>query len=409
MGRATRTMTRQSKSQRTFKKFQSRQEESDRNPSSAQMVSNKQPDLKLVQLTDEQERNNKLKFVYELPKTLKELKQLLKDHSEDEQKIVVQRIREYHNPDANPDKSEQFKLFTMNLLRYYVKYNSSQVILNHLRELCYQDGTIFASYLKNKLIKIIEGVQQIKETHSDDVTENILEQVIETQRAFNEVLQCPENSKLLDALEQTVANIYCISEYFMPQNIESLFLIAENDIKITSQLQKKFNPGVIQIMLKLAVFLGKQEAKAGLANKYKSLYESLISIIRDCQASQIMIKEINKAISSSKLLRKSFKIESLDHKQLSYLQLTNKKLKPLPSYAPLIEEDFLLFKDFKMKKPLDEKTMKKKMKKTQNDALRELRKDTTQIQIQREKEMQYKRDQFRKTVVKAGSIKEDLN
>lgn len=61
-----------------------------------------------------------------------------------------------------------------------------------------------------------------------------------------------------------------------------------------------------------------------------------------------------------------------------------------------------------MKKPADEKDIKRKIKKNQNDALRELRKDTTQIQIQREKEMDYKRTQFRKTVVKAGTLKDEI-
>lgn len=62
--------------------------------------------------------------------------------------------------------------------------------------------------------------------------------------------------------------------------------------------------------------------------------------------------------------------------KLVYIDLQKRVPKPLPSYEPLIEEDFILTRDYKKKKPLDEKDLKKKIKKNENDALRELRKDT---------------------------------
>lgn len=40
--------------------------------------------------------------------------------------------------------------------------------------------------------------------------------------------------------------------------------------------------------------------------------------------------------------------------------------------------------------------------------MRELKKDTTQIQIQREKEIMYKKNQYKKTVVKAGTLRDEI-
>ena len=68
-------------------------------------------------------------------------------------------------------------------------------------------------------------------------------------------------------------------------------------------------------------------------------------------------------------------------KRLDYLLLQDKKPKELPSFAPFIDEEFMHFRDKKFKKPVDEKEIKRKLKRTEKEAVRELRKDTTQIQI----------------------------
>lgn len=134
----------------------------------------KEKNLKLIKLNDEQERTNRLKFVYELPQTLKDIKALLKEHNEEDQLIIIQRIRDYHNPDINPENEDKFTAFIVNLLRYYLKQQLlSKSILNHLKELCSQHGQIFASYLKNKLIKIVESIKMLSE--NDNGNENMLE------------------------------------------------------------------------------------------------------------------------------------------------------------------------------------------------------------------------------------------
>ena len=70
----------------------------------------------------------------------------------------------------------------------------------------------------------------------------------------------------------------------------------------------------------------------------------------------------------------------LNSKPLTFLHLRDKKPKPLASFDPLIEDDFLILDDWRdKKKPIDEKEVKRKMKKIEKDAVRELKKDTIQI------------------------------
>lgn len=81
MGHTNRTMTRQSKTQRTFIKTRQSKDTDNKSTASANV---KLADLKLIKLTEDQEKNTKLKFVYDLPQTLKDLKTLLKNQSEEE-------------------------------------------------------------------------------------------------------------------------------------------------------------------------------------------------------------------------------------------------------------------------------------------------------------------------------------
>jgi hypothetical protein len=78
---------------------------------------------------------------------------------------------------------------------------------------------------------------------------------------------------------------------------------------------------------------------------------------------------------------------------LTHLCLQAKKLKELPSFNPMIDEDFMAAaldedgRKFK-KREESEKEVKRKTKKAEKDAMRELKKDTIQLQIQKDKELQ---------------------
>jgi hypothetical protein len=72
--------------------------------------------------------------------------------------------------------------------------------------------------------------------------------------------------------------------------------------------------------------------------------------------------------------------------------------------AAVLDEDGRKFK----RREESEKEVKRKTKKAEKDAMRELKKDTMQIQIQRDKEMQQRRNIFMKSVVRGGNVKDDV-
>ena len=65
--------------------------------------------------------------------------------------------------------------------------------------------------------------------------------------------------------------------------------------------------------------------------------------------------------------------------RLEYLQLNKQKPKSIPTFAPLIEDDFLIAGHWKERQLNDQKVLKRKIKKTEKDAQRELKKDTQVI------------------------------
>jgi D-ribose pyranose/furanose isomerase RbsD len=64
--------------------------------------------------------------------------------------------------------------------------------------------------------------------------------------------------------------------------------------------------------------------------------------------------------------------------------------------------------DRQYKKVESAKEVKRKLKKTEKDAVRELRKDTVQIQLQKNKEQQWRMQNFKKSIIRAGNVKDDV-
>jgi hypothetical protein len=78
-----------------------------------------------------------LKYVYELPKTIKEMKELIGDKGDEERLIILMRLRDYYNPILEPEHTDKFKQFVVCLIAYYVqKDDKSPAIREHLQELC---------------------------------------------------------------------------------------------------------------------------------------------------------------------------------------------------------------------------------------------------------------------------------
>ena len=73
---------------------------------------------------------------------------------------------------------------------------------------------------------------------------------------------------------------------------------------------------------------------------------------------------------------------------MTHLRLQAKRPKELASFDPHIDDDFMaaVLEERPRKRELDEKEVKRKTKKAEKDALRELRKDTVQLQVQKERE-----------------------
>lgn len=72
-------------------------------------------------MSEEQSGRKDIKFVFELPKTLEEVKELLTKRDEEEKLIILMRVRDFYNPILEPKYSDAFKQFIVCLLTYYVK------------------------------------------------------------------------------------------------------------------------------------------------------------------------------------------------------------------------------------------------------------------------------------------------
>ena len=105
-------------------------------------------------------------------------------------------------------------------------------------------------------------------------------------------------------------------------------------------------------------------------------------------------------------LQKMLKIE-VKRPRLEYLQLGIQRPKALPTFEPLIDDEFVLTdRELKLKKGTEEtpKEMKRKIKEQEKHAARELRKDT-QIVMQEKKNQASQRDKKYKTSIYRGGNK----
>jgi hypothetical protein len=176
-------------------------------------------------------------------------------------------------------------------------------------------------------------------------------------------------------LEYTTGHIYQLSSLFLyASSHETFFALLSNDIAICSKLHKKFNPALTLALLKLlreaseATDSTSRDEIFSLANKH------MTSILYTLPHFQVLCSELaKKPLLSKRLASPPHTSASLVH-----LRLQSKKPKELPSFNPFIDEEFLapLIEDSKFKKKETERDIKRKTKKAEKDALRELRKDT---------------------------------
>ena len=149
------------------------------------------------------------------------------------------------------------------------------------------------------------------------------------------------------------------------------------------QSQNKLNPALISFCLA-------QKTSSELASKMSSFLEEQI------QHPQIVCDE---------LYLQNIKEAPKKRPRLEYLQLNKQRPQSIPTYAPLIEKDFLIAGHWKEKQKNDEKVIKSKLKKADKDAQRELKKDA-QVIMQEKARLEQERRKSRK-VYKSGGVPKD--
>lgn len=120
-------------------------------------------------------------------------------------------------------------------------------------------------------------------------------QLIECQTLFLHVLECPNNSKLLEVLLQTTGHVYSLSKLFVAKSIENLLTLLSNDIDICGRLNKKFNPAINMILLKLLPQTNVHEKVLTLMAKHVDC--NLLTL----PSNQILTCELLKAIAPKML------------------------------------------------------------------------------------------------------------
>jgi hypothetical protein len=141
----------------------------------------------------------------------------------------------------------------------------------------------------------------------------------------------------------------------------------------------------------------KSNLKEKHQDKLQKVAESYLTLLqKKVVHHQVITCELEKAMGSV-LGKRSFD-------QLEHLSIRMEQPKPLASYDPLIEDEFLM--RVATKNRFDEKTLKQKAKKTEKDAMRELKKDSFALQKARETERQQRRKVSKRT--KVTNIKDEV-
>lgn len=108
------------------------------------------------------------------------------------------------------------------------------------------------------------------------------------------------------------------------------------------------------------------------------------------------------------LLTEPFEIKG--SKRLYHLAIREEKPKPLASYYPAIEDEFMPSKvtQWRKEQKNDPKVLRRKTKKMEKDAIREIKKDNITLQEQRQKEKEWKAKSSRKFKVGSQGIRDEV-
>ena len=171
--------------------------------------------------------------------------------------------------------------------------------------------------------------------------------------------------RLFDCVLALSTQTYQIFDQTLAQeeNIPCFVKLASNDFSLMKhQKLTSFNPTLISLSLKLA---STDDSKAKkLAQRIGKFTANNVN-----SAPQIACAELNHLLTDL----------DTGKKRLEYLQLARQKPKGIPTYAPLIDKDFLIAGHYKQRQKTDEKVMRAKVKRADKEAQREVKKDTMVI------------------------------
>ena len=144
--------------------------------------------------------------------------------------------------------------------------------------------------------------------------------------------------RLLDCILALSTQTYQLFDQTLtlPENISNFVKLAGNDLALMEhQKVTSFNPTLISLALKLA---NTEDPRASqLAQKIGNF-----TALNVAQAPQIACSELSQHIEA-------VEFSSAGNKRLEYLQLARQKPKGIPTYAPLIDPDFLIAGHFKQR------------------------------------------------------------
>lgn len=100
--------------------------------------------------------------------------------------IILQRVRDYYNPILEPEHTDTFKHFVVCLIAYYLQNEvGSDIIKQHLKELCSQFGGLFSAYIKSKLTKVLQVIKELRD--NSDSLEGSVENI---DKVLGQVIDC---------------------------------------------------------------------------------------------------------------------------------------------------------------------------------------------------------------------------
>eukprot|EP00356_Strombidium_inclinatum_P014748 CAMPEP_0170497834 /NCGR_PEP_ID=MMETSP0208-20121228/25973_1 /TAXON_ID=197538 /ORGANISM="Strombidium inclinatum, Strain S3" /LENGTH=256 /DNA_ID=CAMNT_0010774781 /DNA_START=438 /DNA_END=1205 /DNA_ORIENTATION=- len=224
----------------------------------------------------------------------------------------------------------------------------------------------------------------------------VLESLDECWSVFISIFRIPQ-CKLTSVLDQLTSQVYklALNVIFKPANaankdeaMDRLLEVIKGHFTMLKGQKHTFSEGLTFILSGILHNTAHSSDSKWTKPAVKQTLKYIAHLRASTKHSQVLVNELEallikaqkKSEATKKLLGKRKQMD--DVQPLQHLSLIAAKPKPLPSYPPLVEDEFLF--RINKKDNMDSKELKKKTKKAEKDAVRELKKDNLFIQKQRQ-------------------------